>query len=222
MVETENAQVRQTPRARRRELTEAEIKSHAFAQLRSSGPAGISLRAIAREMDMSSAAIFRYYASHDDLVLALIVDAFDALGATLAAAEATPGTPDERFVAAIHAYRNFARTSPHLYALVFTDSIPGFVAPPEGPTAAAARDAMAPFSRLARAICGQSAAAEPSRSDADFLPIVMRAWGRWHGLVSLEVFHHLDWTGLELDRLFAAEVDSIMTDLCEQLRPSGG
>ena len=69
-----------TARARARaELTE-EIKAVARRQLAEQGSAALSLRAVAREVGMVSSAVYRYFPSRDDLLTALIVDAYDAVG----------------------------------------------------------------------------------------------------------------------------------------------
>ena len=69
----------------RAELT-AEIKDIARRHLAEEGSAALSLRAVARELGMVSSAVYRYFPSRDDLLTALIVDAYDAVG--LAAEEA--------------------------------------------------------------------------------------------------------------------------------------
>ena len=70
-----------------RDLTIAEIKTIARQQMADSGTAGVSLSAIARAMEVSAPALCRYFASRDDLVTALIVDAFNALADAIQAAE---------------------------------------------------------------------------------------------------------------------------------------
>lgn len=59
----------------------AAIKDEARKQLAEEGAAKLSLRAVARELGMVSSALYRYFPSRDDLLTALIVDAFDAIGA---------------------------------------------------------------------------------------------------------------------------------------------
>jgi AcrR family transcriptional regulator len=59
---------------RRHELTRAEIKAVARAHLVRSGPAGISLRAIARDMGITAPALYRYYPALDSLILELCTD----------------------------------------------------------------------------------------------------------------------------------------------------
>jgi AcrR family transcriptional regulator len=65
----------------------AEIKVIAHRHLQTDG-ANLSLRAVARDMGMVSSALYRYFASRDDLLTALILDAYNALGETAEAADA--------------------------------------------------------------------------------------------------------------------------------------
>jgi len=67
-------------RARVRAELTREIAEVARQHLASDGAAGLSLRAVARELGMASSAVYRYFPSRDDLLTALIVDAYDALG----------------------------------------------------------------------------------------------------------------------------------------------
>ena len=57
-----------------------EILAAASRQLAAVGPAALSLRAVARELGMVSSALYRYFASRDDLLTALIIEAYDTLG----------------------------------------------------------------------------------------------------------------------------------------------
>src|SRR3984885_5987422 len=74
--------VKASPTARERaraELTR-EITEEARRQLAETGAQGLSLRAVARELGMVSSALYRYFPSRDDLLTALIIDAYDAMG----------------------------------------------------------------------------------------------------------------------------------------------
>jgi len=81
----------------RAELTE-EIKAAARRQLAEHGASDLSLRAVARELEMVSSAVYRYFSSRDELLTALIVDAYDALGAAVERAEAIIDTQVGRFM----------------------------------------------------------------------------------------------------------------------------
>src|SRR5260370_16012881 len=85
-----NEQPTQGLRARvRAEMTE-EIKSVARRHLAADG-ANLSLRAVARDLGMVSSAVYRYFASRDELLTALIIEGYDSLGeAAESAASALP------------------------------------------------------------------------------------------------------------------------------------
>jgi AcrR family transcriptional regulator len=118
-------------RARARaELTD-QIKVVAREHLADHGAAALSLRAVAREVGMVSSAVYRYFPSRDDLLTALIVDAFDAVGRAAEDADAAC-TPDDiaaRWLAVARAVRRWALAHPHEYALVYGSPVPGYAAP---------------------------------------------------------------------------------------------
>src|SRR5215207_667924 len=80
-------------RARVRAEMIEEIKSTARRHLAADG-ANLSLRAVARDMGMVSSALYRYFANRDDLLTAMIVDAYNSIGAASrpAAARLTTAT----------------------------------------------------------------------------------------------------------------------------------
>jgi AcrR family transcriptional regulator len=131
MCATLTVMTRGSIRARVRAEMLEEIKDAARRQLAADG-ANLSLRAIAREMGMVSSAIYRYYASRDELLTALILDAYNALGE--AAEKADESVADRtdypgRWLAVATAIREWAVASPHEYALIYGSPVPGYVAP---------------------------------------------------------------------------------------------
>src|ERR1700726_2794616 len=103
------APARERARARgpaRAELTR-EIKEEPRRQLAATGADGLSLRAVARELGMVSSALYRYYPSRDDLLTALIIDAYNALGEAAEQATAGAGSGRDRWIAACHAIRDW-------------------------------------------------------------------------------------------------------------------
>ena len=114
----------------RAENTEA-IKAMAREHLARDGAASLSLRAVARDVGMVSSAVYRYFASRDDLLTALIVDAYDAVGQAAEDADAAAPADDleARWLAIAGAIRDWARASPHEYALVYGSPVPGYAAP---------------------------------------------------------------------------------------------
>jgi AcrR family transcriptional regulator len=120
-----------TARERVREELTREIIEIARSQLATEGAAGLSLRAVAREMGMVSSAIYRYFPSRDDLLTALIIDGYNAIG--MAAEQADAACPPDdypgRLLAVGHAVRDWALAHPHEYALVYGSPVPGYQAP---------------------------------------------------------------------------------------------
>jgi AcrR family transcriptional regulator len=155
-----------TARERARAELTREIREEARRQLAAHGAQGLSLRSVARELGMVSSALYRYFASRDELLTALIIDAYDALGE--AAERASSGLPAAdvrgRWRAACGAIRGWALASPHEYALIYGSPVPGYRAP---------QVTIAPAIRVARVLGGiltDASAATPTstagRADA--------------------------------------------------------
>src|SRR5439155_11072025 len=70
-------------RDRRRAATLAEIKAAARRLLVGGGVAAVGLRAVARELGLTPPALYRYFASHEALISALIADLYDELTTAL-------------------------------------------------------------------------------------------------------------------------------------------
>ena len=148
-----------TARQRARAELTREITQEARRQLAATGANGLSLRAVARELGMVSSALYRYYPSRDDLLTALIIDAYNAIGeaaeAAIAGAEggadAEGGAGRARWLAACHAIRAWALAHPHEYALIYGSPVPGYRAP-EATIGPAARVPLALVGVLAAAV----------------------------------------------------------------------
>ncbi len=114
----------------RAELT-TEITQIARRQLAESGAAALSLRAVARELNMVSSAVYRYFPSRDDLLTRLIIDAYTSLGETVEVAEQGVRRGDlvGRWLALTRATRAWAVERPHEYALIYGSPVPGYRAP---------------------------------------------------------------------------------------------
>jgi AcrR family transcriptional regulator len=126
-------------RARVRAEMIAEIKAVARRHLETDG-ANLSLRAVARDMGMVSSALYRYFASRDDLLTALILDAYNALGEAAEAADAAVTGRSQlraRWLATARGIRGWALRTPAEYALLFGTPVPGYAAPADTTTAAA-------------------------------------------------------------------------------------
>jgi AcrR family transcriptional regulator len=118
-------------RARVRAEMTAEIKAAARRHLATDG-ANLSLRAIAREMGMASSAIYRYFTSRDDLLTALIIDAYNDMGEVAERADAAVADRADaraRWMAVARALRVWSLSNPAEYALLYGTPVPGYAAP---------------------------------------------------------------------------------------------
>ncbi|CAM3073861.1 TetR/AcrR family transcriptional regulator [Saccharomonospora xinjiangensis] len=126
----------------RAEITLA-IKDAARRQLAVQGAQALSLRAVARELGMVSSALYRYFPSRDDLLTALIIDAYNSLGEAAETAVLRHEHPRAQWIEACHAVREWARRNPHEYLLVYGSPVPGYHAP---------QDTIGPAGRVPRAL----------------------------------------------------------------------
>src|SRR6185312_17499730 len=117
-------------RARVRAEMIGEIKRVALEHLARDGSA-LSLRAVARDMGMVSSAVYRYFPSRDELLTALIIDAYDSVGAAAELDEADARRTDyaARWMATARAVREWAVTHPQEFALIYGSPVPGYQAP---------------------------------------------------------------------------------------------
>ena len=144
-----------TPRARARELMLGEIKQQALTQFAAQGPAELSLRAIARELGMVSSGLYRYYASRDELLTALIIDSYSDLATNLERSdESIPvGGFRQRWLRRCAALRDWGRGVPHRFQLIYGSPVPGYSAPADtiAPAAAVISAMLAPVNDAAAA-----------------------------------------------------------------------
>jgi AcrR family transcriptional regulator len=198
-----------TARAIARDELTRRIKDEARRQLAHAGADGLSLRAVARELGMVSSALYRYFPSRDDLLTALITDAYNSLGDAVEAADtARPQEqPRTRWREVCRAARTWAREHPHEYALVYGSPVPGYQAP---------QTTIAPASRVPLTLLGvirdgwtagtvpdeplSPLLAEQVRTLTDLTvpgvpgPVMTRgliAWTQLFGMISFELFGQL-------------------------------
>lgn len=189
----------------------AEILGTARRHLVVHGADGLSLRAISRELGMVSSAIYRYFPSRDELLTALLIEAYDALGGTAEEASVAVGrSAREQFVGLCRAVRSWAIARPQEWALLYGSPVPGYKAP---------QQTVEPASRLPRAMLAAVARghaegvllvpdvpvptgelAEQSRlvgtlveveMPEQLMVIVAGAWTQLIGTVSMELFGQL-------------------------------
>jgi AcrR family transcriptional regulator len=202
-------------RARVRAELTREIKDAGRRQLAEQGSAGLSLRAIAREMGMVSSAVYRYYPSRDELLTALITDAYESVGQAATEAEKALDRADTlgRWLATATAVRQWALAAPQEWALIYGSPVPGYQAPTDTIDPAAilplliigivgdAHPAVAslppaspvatPMPESVRSALGTLAAQLGHPLTAEWLAPTAMAWTQLVGSVSFELFGHL-------------------------------
>ena len=216
-------------RERLREETLREIKETARRQLVAQGPAGIALRAIAREMGMTAPALYRYYASFDQLIAALTADYYDELVAAMESARDVRPAGDlgGRLLAASRAFRFWSVDHPAEFGLIFGAPLPGFSVPPDSAPERAALRFSEVFQSLFVKIWVRQKVPVPQRgainarlgkqltafASAAGLPLPVPAiyvflacWVRIYGAVAMEVFGHLRWALDDGSALFETEL----------------
>lgn len=206
------------------------IKEVAWKQIAESGASALSLRAIARELNITAPAIYNYFPDRDALVTALIIDAYTSFGdSQIEARDTIPGSDMAGRMKAIGmAYRIWAHTYPQRYQLIFGTPIPGYEGPLMEILPSAARSLSALVSVVEQLrVTGKlnltsfpEVKAEYKASfetwkqyggDVDMLSmsVAMIIWARVHGIVSLEIANNLPPFGASGDELYLFELDSL-------------
>jgi AcrR family transcriptional regulator len=184
------------------------IKDIARDHLAAEGP-NLSLRAVARDLGVVSSAVYRYFASRDDLLTALILDGYATAADAIEAAEAAVPRRDlsERWLALGRSTRGWTLNRPHEFALLYGSPVPGYQAPQETIAQAARpiivavailRDGVArgaietPADRLPRAVRSDVEALSRSPGFTDvpvaLLARAMSVWAQLYGTISFELF----------------------------------
>ncbi|MEV6792930.1 TetR/AcrR family transcriptional regulator [Streptomyces sp. NPDC051320] len=208
-------------RERARAEVTAAIKDEARRQLADQGAAKLSLRAVARELGMVSSGLYRYFPSRDDLLTALIVDAYDAIGEAAESALAAAGQvrAAARWAAVCAAVRRWAIGHPHEYALIYGSPVPGYTAP---------QATIGPASRTGQVLI--TIVRDAHRADGLGLPVIAgelrpeaerlaaaiapdlpppvavaltAAWAQLFGLISFEIFGQFNRLVEDRDAFFA-------------------
>jgi AcrR family transcriptional regulator len=227
-----------SPRQRYRAQTAEEAKRIASRQLAEGGPGAISLNAIAKEMGLTGPALYRYFASRDELLAELVTDAYDDLADVFQAAAAREGaaSPRVRLRTLAEVYRRWALAQPHRYQLLFASSAGSGQLAPERTIPAAHRTMTVLFNELVTALSASPMAPEPHaaldrqldqwaerRLGPKVEGLVARHgllfWTRLHGLLSLEILGHFAAMGIDPTLLYEAEVDALIGAEAAPRRP---
>jgi len=227
------------PRAQSRARQIGAIKRVAGRLLAEKGVAGLSLREVAREMGLVSSALYRYFATRDELLTALIFDAYNQLGASVERAEAWVDRADVRgrWVATCAATRRWAKAHPNEYALLYGTPVPGYRAPDVTIAAAtrvaAVMGAILNDDRRSRPVLESPApgravsflevealkAVMPDVAPEQYVRALM-AWSHVFGFINFELFGHFVGSVRDDRRMFTAVVEELADFL--GLPPSAG
>lgn len=217
-------------------LTADRIKSTAWAQMALHGTAGLSLRGIARQLSVTAPAIYNYFPRLEDLITALIVDAFTALAETMEATDAsvTSERSYDKIVALCLAYRRWAIEHPVHFQLIYGNPIPGYSAPAEITIPLARRPFLGMFRWFVRGYetgelgipdeyqdvpppMAERMAAWKEVSGIEMpdalVVLLMSGWSRIHGAVMLELFGHIQPLVGEGPDFFRLEVEAFARHL---------
>ena len=191
-----------------RERIEAQIVEFGLRHLVRHGAAGLSLRAIARDLGMVSSAVYRYVSSRDELLTLLLVDAYSDLADTVdRARDAESEVWSDDVIAIAHAARAWAVAHPARWALLYGSPVPGYHAPAERTVGPGTRVVRALFDAVAAGITTgdirltNDSAPQPMSSDFERIRrefgfpgddrVLVKCFLLWAGVVgaiSLEVF----------------------------------
>ncbi len=191
-----------------REQIEARIVELGRRQLVDRGAAGLSVRAIARDLGMVSSAVYRYVASRDELLTLLLVDAYSDLADAVDRARETVGDLwSDDVIAIARAARRWAVAHPAQWALLYGSPVPGYHAPAERTVPAGTRVVGAIFDAVAAGIATgdirltNDLAPQPMSSDFERIrhefgfpgddQVIAKCFLLWAGVlgaISLEVF----------------------------------
>lgn len=208
-----------------------QIKSVARQQMAEHGTVGLSLRGIARELGITAPAIYNYFPRLEDLITALIVDAFNDLADAMEATDAAVASdrPYDHIMALCLAYREWALTHPTVFQLIYGNPIPGYQAPEEVTIPLARRPFLGIFRWFIQAyqagelvIPAEYGPCPPAVSAGiaawrqasgiempdELLALLMSGWARIYGMTLLELYHHIQPLVGDGEAFFRYEMDA--------------
>lgn len=224
-------------RAANRAAMESEIRRLGREHLRTAGAAGLSLRAIARDLGVVSSAVYRYVPSRDDLLTLLLVEAYSDVADAVeqAVAGVAPDNHRARLRAGVHALREWGVADPSRWALLYGSPVPGYAAPAERTVGPGTRVVAMLIGELARAEAAGAVTVDDVDVPADLtddlatirdefgiglsdagLVVATTLWSTTIGAISLEVFgqYGADTFG-DPAALFSAIIDRALSPVAD-------
>ena len=216
---------RPTWRERVRASAIEEILDTARGLLVEHGHTGLTTRAVAREMGISSPALYRYFPNHEALEDVLLVELFEELTGHLRAVAASHPEPYDALAAASRALRAWALKHVHEFEFML-------VAPLSNETISdrqreVRREFGGVFLNLVSAAAKPETAPKPAMSaaakramrefcvhcgvdmDVELAPTALLCWVRLYGSVCMVAMGQLETLGPYADALFEWELDEL-------------
>lgn len=218
------------------DVTRDEIKDAARQLMAEKGTAGLSIRAIARKIEMTPPALYHYFKNLDELTTALIVDGFNALADALNVAASNPEnrTAAERLTAVAKANRRWALEHPIDYQLLYGNPIPGYEQPTAVTYPPARRSFLItanifvdgiesgeynvppPYAELPKEL--QHSIEALTAVDGHQLPeaalyLTAAAWTKFHGHIMLELFNLIQPVIGDVDSFFEYEMEQFIKQI---------
>jgi AcrR family transcriptional regulator len=206
------------------------IKATARRLLQTQGVDGVTIRGIAKELEMTPPAIYTYYPSLEDLITALIVDAFTQLAAAMQSRRELAETPIIALCEALRGYRVWGNAHPTDFQLIFGTPIPGYVAPREVTVPAVIQVYRALVGAVEEVLVTGVTLTPPYQAipatvmthltgliETGHYPVSAHAMyigdtllGFVHGLTMLEITHHLTPTVGDTNAFFEAQLSALL------------
>ena len=240
----------QSRRARARAATSQEIIQTARQLLLSEGGAGLTLRAIAREMGMTAPALYRYFGSHEELIKHVIADIFTELtsgirGAIASADAESGGDMTAKVLAACWEFRRWSLSHPREFELIFATPLPGLHVQHDEITAESGGQFGNTFYALMLELYRKQPFPVPPDDEIEpglagqlvryrdglgqlavglplgLLLVFLRCWVRLYGIVSLEVFGQLSFALDDAEPMFELMLAEMAPMVGLQYPPAG-
>ncbi|GLZ33050.1 TetR family transcriptional regulator [Lentzea sp. NBRC 105346] len=228
-----------TRRERLRAETEREIRQAARTLLVTQGREAVTLRAIARELGITAPALYRYYASHEDLLRQLCDDICQDMSRELQThlAGISSDQVREQVRAVCHGFRAWALAHPQEFSLVFASPIdalaPGdqfgsvflevaaqLIASHPAPehdhddVPSALHGDLAAFQDvLIRAVASHGCEVSAAELSLGAIYQIVQSWVRLYGHVALEVFGRFPFAVSNPEPMFDRMVDQMLSDI---------
>jgi AcrR family transcriptional regulator len=175
-------------RERRHDRTRAAILDEALAVTHEGGAERIGIRELARRLDYSPSALYRYFASREDIIVALAEETVEMLAASLT--DAARQADADPLVAVGEAYFSFAASQPERFRLLFAHL----------PSGRLSIDAGAPGRSPYLIMLGVIAAERDAgrvRPELDVEDLAYALWAMVHGMAVLESTNRRAPSGLD-------------------------